>query len=148
MKKEIKKIVKELMVLNTPIEKDEDIQENINNNYYNQRKYVYTDQKTKREIENKVENLVNDSVQPRDYNTEINDAKIIIKKEINTFERMTTVNEDWKMDWFIENNIIDEGVQEAISHLLYEIDCDSYNLVNYANDILVVVEATMNSIKK
>ena len=147
MRKEIKKIIEEQLIENVKIEKVEDIQENINSGYYFQKKYKQFSNEDMSIIKSKVEEIVNNTVSPRDYSNKMKETYKIIQDEIRKTKVGNIVEETWQTDWFLENNIIDDAVQNSISNLIFEIEPDIYNLVSYADNILEVVDAAMISVK-
>jgi len=139
----IREIIEKHIVKAEKIEKEIIIQDNINNNYYGQRKYEYIDRDIEKTIKNDIEEYINSTSVPRDYKNNLDKAYKIYVSIRREFEKKVYNTEYWLNDFFKENSIeLDSPLANAISNLLSEIGPDLYNLVSCAEDIMSVVEAT------
>jgi len=138
----IREIVEKHIEKNEKLEKEILIQDNINNNYYGQRMYVYVDRDIEKTIKSDIEEYINDTSAPREYQNELDKAYKLYVSVRREFEKKVYNTEYWLNDFFKENSIeLDSALAKAISNLLSEIEPDSYNLVSYAEDIMNVVDA-------
>jgi len=147
IEKQIKEIVNKYRVLNEKIEKSDDIQTNIRNNYYYNQKYKYITASTDeyKNIIKEVEQLVI----KQGFNSlkEINDMFNEVKKYVFSILNKKIY---WNNDT-LENDIeagiwtdIPEDIKKKMWNLMYEISPDTINKPLFAQDIKDLVEFVMN----
>ena len=146
MKTQIREIVKKHIELAVKLEKTDDIQENINNGYYAQKKYEYIDQDIEKNIKADIEEFINETSEPREYQDRLKKSNKIYVEVRSEFIRKKYNSENWLEDFLNENDIeIDSEIGKSFSQLMFEIEPDRWNLVSCADDIMLVVNAVKNS---
>lgn len=136
----VNKAIAKHSIKNDIIEKSEDISKNIRDGYYYAKmfKNIYcgSSDETYVKIFDSVEAVINATSTPREYESDLKNAKQCIKHFIS-IQNYKVQNEDrWDSDFRIQNDITEELMSKISSFIYENCSADEYNKPSIAEDLL------------
>ena len=138
----IDELVKKQLTLNDEIEKSDTIYQNINNNYYNQKKYGnfgHQDIKTMKPL---IEEIVNNTSKPREYTEDLKNSYLYLTITCDKYNReYMNPGVSWESDWMTENGLDtekDSKLIELLFNFIYDWSTDENQKPSKLDDLLEI----------
>jgi hypothetical protein len=149
IKEFIDSIVEETMSLSEVITKSSDIGNNIRNQYYYAKKYIYMPSHLATignsdtltvfgEMFEKIEDILNETSVPREYESDKTIAKKYLKSVVSRYNKELQSDDTWDKD-FQEINNVSDSIMSAILRVIYDSCVDEYNKPFFAETILEAI---------